>query len=160
MRKTNVLKTLFFLERKFGERFILALLSLAVFRLRNHISVFLLICFALEIKGFSDLLRKWCWFQGYNERFSEYLGWKLKFQKTETWFCRWNSNDNNNINIFLSLENSCTFVLVREKSWKPIFNTNSGLLQICIGKEIMLSKTTVNCLFSDICTSKLNEVQF
>ena len=28
----------------------------------------------------------------------------MKFQKTETQFCRWKSNDYNNINIFLSLE--------------------------------------------------------
>ena len=43
---------------------------------------------------------KWGWFQKYNERFPKYLGSKLKFQKTETQFCRWKSNDNNDVNIF------------------------------------------------------------
>ena len=40
----------------------------------------------------------------------------------EQWF------DYNN-NIFLSLENPCTFLLVKEKTWKRIFNTNSKLSQ-------------------------------
>ena len=31
------------------------------------------------------------------------------------------------INIFLSLENPCTFLLVKEKTWKTICNTNSEL---------------------------------
>ena len=59
----------------------------------------------------SEFLRKWGWFQVHNERFPKYLGWKLKFQKTETCFCRWKSTDNNDINIFQSLENPCTFFL-------------------------------------------------
>ena len=36
---------------------------------------------------------------------------------------------NNHINIFLSLENSCIFLLPKEKTSKRIFNTNSKLLQ-------------------------------
>ena len=105
---------------------------------------FLLICFAREIKGSLS------WFQGHNERFPKYLGWKLKSQKTETEFCRWKSTDNNNINTFLSLENPCTFFLAKEKTWKRIFNTNSELLQIHKEKQIMPSKTTINWLFNDI----------
>ena len=81
--------------------------------------------------------------RGHNERFPKYLGWKLKFQKTETRFSRWKSTDNKDINIFLSLENPC-----KEKTWKCIFNTNSELLQNRTEKQIIPSKTTViHCLF-------------
>ena len=59
--------------------------------------------------------------------------------------------DNNDINIFLSLENPCTFLLPNEKTWKHIFNTNSEFLQNCTEKQIILFKTTVNCLFNDTC---------
>ena len=64
----------------------------------------------------SEILRKWDWFQGHNECFPKYLGWKLKFQKTETWFCRWKSTDNNGIKIFLLLENPCIFLFAKEKT--------------------------------------------
>ena len=73
----------------------------------------------------------------------------LKFQKTEARFCRWKSNDND-INIFLSLENPCTFLLAKEKIWKRIFNTNSELSQNVTEKQIMPFKATVNWLFNDI----------
>ena len=46
-------------------------------------------------KILSEFLRKWGWFQGYNECFPKYLG--EKFQKTETRSCRGKSTDNNNI---------------------------------------------------------------
>ena len=98
----------------------------------------------------SEFLRKWGWFHGHNERFTKYLAKKLKFQKTETRFCRWKSTDNNDINIFLSLKNPCTFLLVKEKIWKSIFNTNSELLQNRTEKQIMPFKTTINWLFNDI----------
>ena len=75
---------------------------------------------------------------------------KLKFQKAETWFCRWKSTDNNSINIFVSVENPCIFLLAKEKTWECIFNTNSELLQNHAEKQIMPSKTTVNWLFNDI----------
>ena len=77
------------------------------------------------------------------------ISWlKIKFQKTETRFCRWKSTANNDINIFLSLENRCTFLLAEEETWKRIFNTNSELSQQnCTGKQIAPSKTTINCLF-------------
>ena len=39
---------------------------------------------------------------------------KLKISKTETRLCRWKSTDDNNINIFLSLENPCVFPLVKK----------------------------------------------
>ena len=81
----------------------------------------------------SEFLRKWGWFQRHNERFLKYLG-----------------TDNNNINVFLSLENPCTFLLAKEKTWKRIFDTNSELFQNRTEKQIMLFKTTVNWLFNDI----------
>ena len=56
----------------------------------------------------------------------------------------------NNINIFLSLENPCTFLLAKEKTWKCGFNTNSELSQNRAEKKIMPFKTTVNWLFTDI----------
>ena len=39
------------------------------------------------------------------------------------------STDNNDIKILLSLENPCTFLLAKEKTWKRIFNINSELSQ-------------------------------
>ena len=98
----------------------------------------------------SEFLRKWGWFHGHNERFPKHLGWKLKFQKPKTDFCWWKSNDYNDINIFLLLENSCTFLLAKEKTWKSICNTNSELLQNRTEKQIMQLKTTVNWLFNCI----------
>ena len=64
-------------------------------------------------------------------------------------FCRWKSTDNNDINIFMSLENA-TFLLAKEKTWKHIFNTNSELSQNRTEKQIMPFKITVNWLFNDI----------
>ena len=58
--------------------------------------------------------------------------------------------DNNDINIFLPLENPCTFLLVKEKTWKRIFNTNSELSQNRTEIQIMPSKTTIKWLFNDI----------
>ena len=68
-----------------------------------------------------------------------------------TRFRRWKSTDNNNINMFMSLENACTFLLAKEKIWKRIFNTNNELSQNPTEKQIMPFKTTVNWLFNDIC---------
>ena len=56
------------------------------------------------------------------------------FKKTETEFCRKKNTDNNDINIFLSMENPCTFFTSKEKTWKHIFNTNSELSQNCTEK--------------------------
>ena len=65
-------------------------------------------------------------------------------------FSRWKSTDNNDINIFLSLESLCTFLLVKEKTRKRIFNANSELWQNPTEKEIMPSKTTISWLFNYI----------
>ena len=53
----------------------------------------------------SDFFRKWGWFHKHNEQFPQ-----ISWLETETRFCRWKSNDYNNINIFLSVENPCTFL--------------------------------------------------
>ena len=74
-----------------------------------------------------------------------------KSQKTETRLCRRKTTDNNDSNIFLSLENSGTFLFVKEKTWKRIFNNNSELSQSHTEKQIMPFKSTVNRLFNDIC---------
>ena len=55
---------------------------------------------------------------------------------------------NNDINIFLSLENPGTFLLAKDP--KSIFNTNSELLQNRTEKQIMPFKATVNWLFNDL----------
>ena len=49
----------------------------------------------------------------------------------------------------MSLENPCTFLLEKEKTWKRIFNTNSELSQNRAEKQIMPTKT-INCLFNDV----------
>ena len=92
--------------------------------------------------------------------FPKYLGQKLEFQKTETQFCRWKSADENDINIFLSLENPCTFLLTKEKTWKRIFNINSELLQNRTEKQIIPSKATINWLFNDIWCSMIEKLTF
>ena len=120
-----------------------------VYKTASQIS-FTLFCSG-DKRLWSEFLRKWGLFQRHNERFPKYLAQKLKFQKTETQFCRWKSTDNNEINIFLSLENPFTFLLAKEKTWKRIFNTNSKLSQNRTEKQIMLFKTPVYCLFNDIC---------
>ena len=124
----------------FGETFILALLSSAAFRLQNCVSDFFNLLCSRDKRLLAEFLRKWGWFQRHNER----------FPKTETGFYRWRSTDNNDIKIFLSLENPCTFLLPKEKTWKRIFNTNSELSQARTGKQIMIFKTTINWLFNDI----------
>ena len=59
-------------------------------------------------------------------------------------------NWENNINIFLSLENPCAFLTAKKKTWKRIFNTNSELSQNRTEKQVMPLKTTVSWLFNDI----------
>ena len=97
-----------------------------------------------------EFLWKWGWFHEHKERFPKYLGEKLKFQKTETRFCRWETNDYNEIYVFMSLKNPCTFLHAKEKTWKRIFNTNSELSQNRAQYQIMQFKTSVNWLFNHI----------
>ena len=141
-------KCISFEEQK-GTRYIqgnvyFSIISSAVFCLQNRILDFFLICFAREIKSFYQSSFR-------NEvDFTNIINVSLKFQKIETRFCRWKSNDYNNINIFLSLENPCTFLLAKVKIWKCVFNTNSELSQNRTEKKILPFKTTVNWLFTDI----------
>ena len=97
----------------------------------------------------SDFMKEWDWSHGHDIRFPKNLGSRLKFKKTETVFCRWKSN-NYVINIFLSLENPCTFLLAKEKTWKRIFKTNYESSQNHTRKQFMPSKTTLNWIFNDI----------
>ena len=79
------------------------------------------------------------------------ISWlKIKTSKNGVRICKWKSTDNKDINIFLSLENPCTFLLAKEKTQKCIFNTNSKLSQNRTEKQIMLFKVIVNELFNDI----------
>ena len=123
-------------------------LSSVVFCLQNLTQISSKLFCSADKKLLSEFLRKWDWFQGHNEYFPKYLG--EKFQKTETRCCRGKSTDNSNINIFLSLENPCTFLPAKEKTWKRIFNTNRELLQNSTRKQIIPFETTANWLFNNI----------
>ena len=144
LRKTDVLKTCrkikFFgkkmwrnalalkskkVQGTFGKKPILTLLSLAVFRLQSRVSEF-----------FKNAFIR--------------VPYEMKFSENWDMVCRWKSTDNNDINIFLSLENRYTFLLAKEKTWKGIFNINSELMQNRTVKQIILFKTAINCLFNDI----------
>ena len=78
------------------------------------------------------------------------LNISAKKQFCKTRFCKRKSNDQDNINVFLSLENPCTFLLTKEKTWKHNFNINSELSQNRAKKQITSYKTTVNWLFNDM----------
>ena len=62
----------------------------------------------------------------------------------ETRFGGWNSSDNNYISIFLSLENPCTFLLAKEKTWKQILTLVATYYKIVQKKELCHHKTTTN----------------
>ena len=125
----------------FAETFILTLSFSAVLVCKS-VSQICLVCLTQVIKGFHQ--SSLCWFHGHNQRFTKYLGQNLKIPKTETQLCRSKSNDYNDSNIFLTLENRFTFMLVKQKTWKNIFNTNNKLSQDLTQKPIMIFKTTVN----------------
>ena len=110
-----------------------------VYKIMSQIS-FKLYCSG-DKRLLSEFRRKWGRFQGHNERFPKYLGWKLKSQNTETRFSRWKSTDNNDINIFLSLENPCTIWFAKKMTWKRIFNANTELSQNRTEKQLMLFKS-------------------
>ena len=63
------------------------------------------------------------------------------FQKLRHGFVDEIALKKNDINMFLLLENVCTFLLAKEKTWKCIFNTNSELSQNHTEKQIMVSET-------------------
>ena len=91
-----------------------------------------------------DFMRKWGWFHGHVARFPKSLGSRLKFQKTEIWFCRWKSNGYSDINMFLSMKTLCSFLLAKERTWRRIFITHSELSQNHREEQFIPFKTTVN----------------
>ena len=173
LRKTDVLKTFrkrTFLGKKiwrnvlalkskkvqdiFRKTFIFGIvvfiLSSAVFCLQNCLR-FLLICFAWDIKGFyPSSLGNEVDSKDMSNVSPNILAKNWNFKKLR--HGRWKSNDNNNINIFLSLENRYNFLLskklAKEKTWKGIFNANSELSQNLTEKQILPSKPTINGLFN------------
>ena len=96
LRKTDVLKTSIFSKKKLikctsfeeqkGTRHIRgkAFFGIIVFSRLSLISFNLF--FSGDKRLLSEFLREWGWFHGHNERFPKYLGYKLKFQKSETPF--------------------------------------------------------------------------
>ena len=138
MRTTDVLKTSIFLEKNLkkytsfeeqnGTRYIRENIcfGIIVFSCLSSTKTclrFLLICFAQEIKDFyQSFLGNKVDFTGIMNVSPEILAKNQNFKKR---FCRWKSNDYNDINIFLSLENPCTFLLVKEKQIMPLETTVS-----------------------------------
>ena len=135
LRKTDVLKTSILWERKFEKiHYLLKAKRYKVYSGNIYFGIiifscfwstipclgFLLICFDWEIRVLSEFLRKWGWFHRYNERFPKCYGQKLKFQKTETRFCRQKNNYYNNLNIFLS---PLYLFACKRKYLKTHFNT-------------------------------------
>ena len=101
---------------------------------------FLLICFAWEIKGFyQSSLGNEVDVRDIMNVPPNILAKNWYFKKLRQ-FRRWKTTDNNDINIFLSLGNPCTFLLAKENTWKCILNTNRELSQNHIEKQIMPSK--------------------
>ena len=105
---------------------------------------FLLICSARRIKGFYEIL----WGNEVDFTDMMYVSPKMSAQdqnfkklNTETRLCRWKSNNYIDINIFHSVENPCTFLLAKGKTWKRIFKTNSKLLQNPTEKQFLPSKS-------------------
>ena len=106
--------------------------------------------FAREIKDFyQSSIRNEVDFRDLMNASPNILAKNSNFKKVRQ-FCRWKSTDNNDFNIFLSLETTCTFLVAKEKTWKRIFNLNGKLSQNGTEKKIMPSKTTMNWLFNDV----------
>ena len=96
--------------------------------------------FAREIKDFyQSSIRNEVDFRDLMNASPNILAKNSNFKKVRQ-FCRWKSTDNNDFNIFLSLETTCTFLVAKEKTWKRIFNLNGKLSQNGTEKKIMPSK--------------------
>ena len=75
---------------------------------------FILKCFVREIKGFyQSSLGHEVGFRDIINVSPNILTKIWKFKKTETQFCRWKNTDNNDINVVLSLKNTCIFLLAK-----------------------------------------------
>ena len=69
------------------------------------------------------------------------------FQKTETRFCRWKTNDYNNINIFLSLESPCTFLLAKKVPESAFLTATVNYRKILQKNKLCHSKQhQIDCL--------------
>ena len=129
-------------EGIFGQMFILALSSLAVFCLQNCASDFNLFWSGDQrLFHFTDIMNISSNILAKNQNFK-----KLRhgFMDTRTM-------------IAMALISSCRwktlvpFLLMKENTWERIFNTDNELSQNCTEKQIMVLKTTLNWLFNDIC---------
>ena len=153
LRNKNLKKCTSFEAEKgiFGKTFIFWHYYLQLSFVCKTVSQILFKLFCSEDKRLlSQFLMKWNLFQDIMNVSPDIFKKSLKFQKIKTNFCRWERTDNNDINIFLSLENPCTFLLRKEKMWKHIFNTNNESSESRAEKQIMPFKTTVNCQFNNI----------
>ena len=117
-------------EEQKGTRYIRGNVSFAiiVFTIVFHVSFSL---FWLGDKRFlSEFFGKWAWFHGFNERFIKYIGWKLKFQKTETGFADERALIATTLMSSYHWKTFVPFCLRKKRPEKLIFNVNSELSQI------------------------------
>ena len=128
----------------------MALSSSVVFRLQNRASDFFLICFALELIDFCQTsFENKVDFRNIMNVSPNTLAKNQNFKKLRHGFA------DERAMITTTLISSCqwktlTFLLAKEKTLKRAFNTNSELSQNRTEKQIMLLKTIVNKLFTDI----------
>ena len=128
----------------------MALSSSVVFRLRNRASDFFLICFAQKLIDFcQSSFENKVDFRNIMNVSPNTLAKNQNFKKLRHGFA------DERAMITTTLISSCqwktlTFLLAKEKTLKRAFNTNSELSQNRTEKQIMLLKTIVNKLFTDI----------
>ena len=128
----------------------MALSSSVVFRLQNRASDFFLICFAQELIDFCQTsFENKVDFRNIMNVSPNTLAKNQNFKKLRHGFA------DERAMITTTLISSCqwktlTFLLAKEKTLKRAFNTNSELSQNRTEKQIMLLKTIVNKLFTDI----------
>ena len=156
MRKTDVLKTSIFSERKrkkctnFEEQkgtrynqenvYICIIVFSCLSSTKSYLR-FLLNCFVWEIKGF-------CQSSFGNEvDFRDIMDASLNISAKNWNFKKLRHYFVNERAMIKTKLMSCTFLLAKEKTWKRTFNINDKLSQKCTEKEIMPFKTTVNWLF-------------
>ena len=128
----------------------MALSSSVVFRLQNRASDFFLICFAQKLIDFcQSSFENKVDFRNIMNVSPNTLAKNQNFKKLRHGFA------DERAMITTTLISSCqwktlTFLLAKEKTLKRAFNTNSELSQNRTEKQIMLLKTIVNKLFTDI----------
>ena len=128
----------------------MALSSSVVFRLQNRASDFFLICFAQKLIDFCQTsFENKVDFRNIMNVSPNTLAKNQNFKKLRHDFA------DERAMITTTLISSCqwktlTFLLAKEKTLKRAFNTNSELSQNRTEKQIMLLKTIVNKLFTDI----------